>query len=136
MRGVVLSLAGSRQAKLPALELLLGARPGKFPVAPKPDHDLSAAAEHRMNLAVRHLTTIGCQASGLISDEDLLPAVHAETRGRTYDEVILATGQDASSRRARALHLNPVHKLRRRWGRRLTVFPLNPDNGRPSPTWP
>jgi hypothetical protein len=61
---VVLSLAGSRPARLPALELLLGARAGKFPVAPKPGHDLSAAAEHRMSLAVRHLTTIGCQASG------------------------------------------------------------------------
>jgi hypothetical protein len=132
---VVLSLAGSRKARLPALELLLGARAGKFPVAPKPDHDLSAAAEHRMNLAVRHLTTIGCRASGLISDEDLLRAVCSETRGHAYDEVILATGQEASSRLARALHLDPVHRLRRRWGRRLTIFPLSPDSGRPSPTW-
>jgi hypothetical protein len=105
-------------------------------VAPKPDHDLGAAAEHRMDLAVRHLTAIGCQASGLISDEDLLSAVRSETRGHAYDELILATEQDATSRLARALHLDPVHKLRRRWGRRLTVFPLSPDKGRPSPTWP
>ena len=132
---VVLSLAGSRQARLPALELLLGARVGKFPVAPKPDHDLGAAAEHRMNLAVRHLTTIGCRASGLISDEDLLRAVRSETRGHGYDEVILATGQDPTSGLARALHLDPVHRLRRRWGRRLTVFPPSPDKDRPSPTW-
>src|SRR5260221_14391409 len=77
---VVLSLVDTRQARLPAMELVLGARVGKFPVAPRPDHDISAAAEHRMNLAVRHLKTIGCQASGLISDEDLLNAVRSETR--------------------------------------------------------
>ena len=133
---VVLSLTGSRQARLPALELVLGARSGKFPVAPKPDHDLDAAAEHRMNLAVRHLTTIGCQASGLISDEDLLAAVRAETRGRSYDEVILATGRERASWLPRALHLDPVRRLRRHWGRRLTVFPLSPDKGPPSPAWP
>jgi len=57
---VVLSLTQASRLKLPALELLLGAKVGKFPVAPKPDHDLSAAAEHRMELAVRHLKTIGC----------------------------------------------------------------------------
>jgi hypothetical protein len=132
----VLSLAGSRQAKLPAMELLLGARAGKFPVAPRPDHDLSAAAEHRMNLAVRHLTTIGCQASGLISDEDPVSAVRSETRAHAYDEVILATGRERGTRVARALRLDPVHRLRRRWGRRLTVFPLSPDKGGPSPAWP
>jgi hypothetical protein len=132
---VVLSLAGSRQARLPALELLLGARSGKFPVAAKPDHDLSAAAEHRMNLAVQHLTTIGCQASGLISDEDPLSAVRSETRAHSYDEVILATGRERGSRLARALHLDPVQRLRRLWGRRLTVFPLSPDQGRTSPDW-
>src|SRR6266567_2269435 len=59
---VVLSLVSTAQAKLPAMELILGARIGKFPVAPQPDHDISAAAENRMNLAVRHLKTIGCQA--------------------------------------------------------------------------
>jgi hypothetical protein len=133
---VVLSLAGSRQARLPALELLLGARAGKFPVAPRPDHDLSAAAEHRMNLAVQHLATIGCQASGLISDEDPLPAVRSETRAHSYDEVILATGRERGSRLARALHLDPVHRLRRLWGRRLTVFPLSPGTAGPSPTLP
>jgi hypothetical protein len=31
---VVLSLANTRQVRLPAAELLLGARVGKFPVAP------------------------------------------------------------------------------------------------------
>ncbi len=78
---VVLSLVNTRQTRLPAMELLLGAQIGKFPVAPRADHDISAAAEHRMNLAIRHLKTIGCRASGLISDEqDLLKAVRSETR--------------------------------------------------------
>ena len=59
---VVLSLAGTgQQVKLPAMELLLGARIGKFPVAPRPDHNLAEAAEHRMDLTVRHLKTIGCR---------------------------------------------------------------------------
>src|SRR6266567_44972 len=89
---VVLSLADTSQAKLPAMELVLGARVGKFPVAPKPDHNISAAAEHRMNLAVRHLKTIGCQASGVVSDGDLVKAVRSETAVHDYDEVILATG--------------------------------------------
>jgi len=39
---------------------------------------------------VRHPTAIGCQASGLIGDEDLVKAVDAETRSHDYDEVILA----------------------------------------------
>jgi hypothetical protein len=120
---VVLSLASTSQAKLPAMELLLGARVGKFPVAPQPDHDVSAAAEHRMNLAVRHLTTIGCEASGLVSDEDLVKAVRAETHAHHYDEVILATGRQGGTGLAGALHLDPLHRLRRRWGRRLVVFP-------------
>jgi hypothetical protein len=119
---VVLSLANTAQAKLPAMELLLGAQVGKFPVAPPPDHDVSAAAEHRMNLAVRHLTTIGCEASGLVSDEDLVKAVRAETRAHHYDEVILATGRQGGTGLAGALHLDPLHRLRRRWGRRLVVF--------------
>jgi len=38
----VLSLADSAQAKLPGMELVLGARVGKFPVAPRPDHDIIA----------------------------------------------------------------------------------------------
>ena len=120
---VVLSLTGAgQQAKLPAMELLLGARIGKFPVAPRPDHSLTEAAEHRMNLTVRHLKTIGCQAEGIISDEDLVPAVRAETGHHHYDEVILAVGQQPSTWLARALHLDPVHQLRRHLGKRLVTF--------------
>jgi hypothetical protein len=118
---VVLSLVG--QPQLPAMELLLGARVGKFPKAPAADHDIAAAAEHRMNLAVRHLTTIGCQASGIISDEnDPVKAVRSETRGHTYDEVILATGRQRPSWLARIMHRDPVHQLQRQWGQRLIVF--------------
>jgi hypothetical protein len=132
---VVMSLARTRTTRLPAMELLLGARVGKFPVAPRPDHDLSVAAEHRMNLAVRHLTTIGCQASGLISDEDhLVKAVRSETHGNDYDEVILATGRQGGSWLARVLHLDPIHQLRRRWGQRLVVFPLGPEAPDPTPS--
>src|SRR3954451_677816 len=120
---VVLSLTQARELKLPALELLLGARVGKFPVAAKPDHDLSAAAEHRMELAVRHLKTIGCQASGLISDEELIEAVRSETSHQDYDEVILATGRQERSGLARMMGWDPVHRLRRKWGERLVVFP-------------
>jgi hypothetical protein len=118
----VLSLASQAQRKLPAMELLLGAGAGKMPIAPKPDHDIVKEAEHRMNLAVRHLTTIGCQASGIISDEELAPAVRAETRAHDYDELILATGRQEGSPLARALRMDPVHQLQRRWGSRLTVF--------------
>lgn len=131
---VVMSLVRSRQARLPAMELVLGAHSGKFPVAPQPDHDISIAAEHRMNLAVRHLKTIGCQASGLLSDEgDLVKAVRAETRRHDYDEVILATGRQGASPLARGLHLDPVHQLRRRLGQRLIVFPRGPDAPAPTP---
>jgi hypothetical protein len=130
---VVMSLIRSRQARLPAMELVLGARSGKFPVAPQPDHDISAAAEHRMDLAVRHLKTIGCQASGLLSDEgDLVKAVRSETRRHDYDEVILATGGQGASSLARGLHLDPAHQLRRRLGQRLIVFPRSSDA--PDPT--
>lgn len=122
---VALSLVG--QPQLPAMELLLGARVGKFPVAPAADHDIAAAAEHRMNLAVRHLTTIGCQASGIISDaNDLVKAVRAETRAHSYDEVILATGRQQPSWLARLLHRDPVHQLQRQWGPRLIVFRHSP----------
>jgi hypothetical protein len=125
---VVMSLVRSRQARLPAMELLLGAQAGKFPVAPRPDHDIGADAEHRMNLAVRHLKTIGCQASGLLKDEDdLVKAVSSETQRHDYDEVILATGRQDGSPLARGLHLDPVHQLRRRLGQRLIVFPHGPD---------
>jgi hypothetical protein len=120
---VVLSLVDTSQTKLPAMELALGAQAGKFPVAPRADHDISAAAEHRMNLAVRHLKTIGCPASGLISDQDLVKAVRAETAGHDYDEVILATGRQGSSRLGRLIGRDPVQQLRRKWGERLIVFP-------------
>jgi len=120
---VVLSLTEASRLKLPALELLLGARVGKFPVAPRPDHDISAAAQHRMELAVRHLKTIGCQANGLISDEDLVKAVRAETAIHDYDQVILATGRQSGPGLARLAGRDPVHRLRRKWGERLIVFP-------------
>jgi len=130
---VVLSLVATRQAKLSPLELVLGAAtghaqqaPAKFPTAPQPRHDINAAAEHRMNRAVRHLKTIGCQASGLISDEELVKAVRAETRRHNYDEVILATGRQGGTWLARSLHQDPVHQLRRRWGQQLTVFVTDP----------
>jgi hypothetical protein len=135
---VVLSLVDTRSTHLPAMEMLLGARIAKFPVAPKPDHDVSAAAEHRMSLAIRHLTTVGCHASGLISDDDLTKAVHAEIRRHGYDGVILATGRQGGHRGswlARALHLDPVHRLRWRLRQRLVVFPLGPDAPHPTPAW-
>jgi hypothetical protein len=126
---VVLSLVATRQAKLSPLELVLGAAtghaqqaPAKFPTAPQPGHDICAAAEHRMNLTVRHLKTIGCRASGIINDQDLVPAVRAETRAHHYDEVIVAAGRQGGTRLARGLHRDPVHQLRRRWGRRLVIF--------------
>lgn len=119
---MVLSLTDTRQAKLPSMELLLGAKVGKFPVAPQPDHDVIAASEHRMNLAVRHLKAIGYQASGVISDEELLKAVRSETRGHDYDEVIVATSGQRGSKLARVLHLDPLHQLRRHWGKRLVLF--------------
>jgi hypothetical protein len=71
---------------------------------------------------MRHLTVIGCQASGLISDEGLVKAVDAETRRHDYDEVILMTSNPAGSRLARTLHLDSIHHLRRHWGKHLTVF--------------
>jgi hypothetical protein len=124
---VVLSLADHRQARLPALELLLGTSSNitKFPVAPLPDHDIGAAAEHRMNLALRHLRVIGCQASGLISDDDLVAAVSTETRVHHYDQVILAARRQPGTWLARALRRDPAHRLRPRLGQRLIVFPLS-----------
>ncbi len=123
---VVLSLANTSETHLPAMELLLGAQVGKFPVAPRPGHSIGASAEHRMSLAVQHLATIGCQASGIISDEGLLKAVISETRAHTYGEVILATGQQDRKGLAHAVHLDPIHQLQRRLGKRLIVFPLGP----------
>ena len=136
---VVLSLADYRQARLPALELLLGTSSNitKFPVAPQPDHDIGAAAEHRMNLAMRHLRLIGCRASGFISDDDLVTAVRTETRVRHYDQVILATGRQRGTWLARALRRDPAHRLRPRLGQRLIVFPLAPGVVHPKPaSWP
>ena len=75
-----------------------------------------------MNLAVRHLRALGYRASGLISDEELVKAVRAETRAHDYDEVILATGRQGGSWLARTLHVDPVHQLRRRWRRRMVIF--------------
>jgi hypothetical protein len=43
------------------------------------------------------LKTIGHQASGLISDEELVKAVGAETRRHHYDEVISAAGRHDGS---------------------------------------
>jgi hypothetical protein len=123
---VVLSLAG--QTKLSSLELTLGGAasgifaPAKSPTALQADHDLGAAAEHRMDLTVQHLETIGYQASGLISDEDLVRAVDAEIRANDYDEIIVMTSSQEGSWLARALHTDPIHHLQRHWGRKLTVF--------------
>jgi hypothetical protein len=76
-----------------------------------------------MNLAVRHLKEIGCQASGIISDEDLVKAIRSETRSHDYDKVILVTGGQRGKWTARRLvGRDPVQQLRRHWGRRLTVF--------------
>jgi hypothetical protein len=131
---VVLSLADSHLARLPALELLLGASSNisKFPVAPQPGHDIMAAAEHRMHRAVHHLRVIGCQPSGLVSDADLVTAVRTETRVHNYDEVILATGRQAGTWLARALRRDPAHRLQRRLGQRLITFPLGPGAAQPA----
>jgi hypothetical protein len=118
---------------MPAVHLLLAARAGTFPMPPRPDHDVSAAAEHRMKLAVRHLKAIGCRADGIISDEDdLVKAVRFETRSHDYTNVILATGRRRGSRLARALRLDAVHRLRWRLGQRLVVFPIGRDAPHPT----
>jgi hypothetical protein len=125
---VVLSLVNTGQTKLSSLGLVLGgassgiSAPAKFPASPRSDHDVNATAEHRMNLTVRHLTAIGCQASGLLSDEDLVKAVDAETRTHDYDEIILVASNQDGSWLARTLHLDPIHHLQRHWGKKLTAF--------------
>lgn len=125
---VVLSLVDTGKAKLSSLELVLGGAtsgifaPAKFPTAPRPDHDVNVAAEHRMNLTVRHLTTIGCQASGLIGDEGLVKSVDAEARRHDYDKIILMTSNQDGSWLARILHLDPIHQLQRHWRKKLAVF--------------
>jgi hypothetical protein len=103
---VVLSLPAI--GKVSSLELLLGAAAtvhmpvsAKLPIAPRPDHDVGAAAEHRMHRAVRQLKAIGYQTSGVIRDEVLVKAVRAETHAHHYDEVILAIGTQSGSRRRR-----------------------------------
>jgi hypothetical protein len=126
---VVLFVVASRQVKLSPLELLLGAAtahgqsaPAKYPTGPQPGHHVNAAAEHRTNLAVRQLKTVGYQASGLMSDQELVKAVGAETRRHHYDEVIMTAGRQGGSWLARSLHLDPVHQLRRKVPR-LVIFP-------------
>ena len=126
---VVLSLVDTRQTKLPFMELALGAQAGKMPVAPKPDHDISQAAEQRMAAAVHQLKALGCQASGIISDEDLVKAVRSETRGHDYDRVLLVTGEQRGTGLTRLLGSDPVHRLRRHGGRRLMVFPRRTQAG-------
>lgn len=51
---VVLSLA-TGQPHLPAMEMLIFAQIGRMPLAPPTDPDVSAAAEHRMNVAMHYL---------------------------------------------------------------------------------
>ena len=126
---MVLAVVASRPVKLSPLELLLGAAtahgqsaPAKYPTAPQPGHHVNVAAEHRTNLAVRRLKTIGYQARGLISDEELVTAVGAEARRHHYDEVILAAGRRDGGWLARSLHLDPVHQLRRKV-QQLVILP-------------
>lgn len=119
---VVLSLVAT-QPKMPVVILAGSGIPPHPSLASRPG--LSADAEHRMNQAVRHLTTIGCRASGIISSDDLVAAVRSETRGRGYDEVILATGRQAGHGLAHVVGRDPVQQLRREWGERLIVFPAS-----------
>ena len=79
-----------------------------------------------MHQVVQQLKGAGCQASGIISDSDMLEAVRAETRAHNYDQVILATSRQGGTRLVRGLHLDPVHQLQRRWGKELTVFATGP----------
>jgi len=44
-----------------------------------------------MDLTVQHLNTIGCEASGIIGDEDLVTAVRDGGPCHHYGQVILAT---------------------------------------------
>ncbi len=127
---VVLSMVSGPRGS--TVELLLGAGVSigtVVPVlsrAPRPGHDVGAAAEHRMHRAVQQLKGVGWQASGIISDSDLLEAVRAETRAHDYDQVILATSRGAGPWLARLLRRDPVHGLRRRCTRPVTVVPLGP----------
>ena len=126
----VVVLALTRLPRGSTMELLLGAGISIGTVVPvlarppRPDHDVSAAAEHRMHRAVQQLNRIGCQASGIISDSDMLEAVRAETRAHDYDQVILATSRQGGPWLARLLRRDPVHRLRQAFKQRLTVLPL------------
>ena len=71
---------------------------------------------------MRHLKTVGYQASALMSDQELVKAVGAETRRHHYDEVILTAGRQGGGWLARSLHLDPVHQLRRKV-QRLVILP-------------
>lgn len=130
---VVLSLVTDRP-RLPSMELLLGARVGKFPVAPRPDHDVDSVAEHRLNLTVQHLKALGHQASGLISGEDLTHAVRSETHRHDYDHLVLMIGRQRAGWLTRFMRLDPVHRLQRGWGTRLTVFRSGHGPGQATPT--
>lgn len=121
----VVSLA-TGQPHLPAMEMLIFAGIGRMPLAPPPDPDVSAGAEQRMNLAMHDLEVTGCEASGIVSDEDPVKTVRSETRARDYDAVILATGRLGGSWLAHLLHLDPVHQLQRRWGKPLIVCQPRP----------
>lgn len=46
----------------------------------------------------------------------------AETGSHDYDEIVLMTGSQEGSWLARTLQLDPVHKLQRHWGKKLTIF--------------
>jgi hypothetical protein len=132
---VVLSLTDTSGSKMSGTEMLLGANMGVFPRAPRPKRNVGAEAEHRMNLTVQHLTAIGCEASGFISDEDdLVKTVMSEVRHRDYDAVLLVSTRRRGSPTARFLHLDPKHRLRRRLGRQVVVFPLG--DGAPHPALP
>ena len=125
---VVLSLVSGPRGS--TMELLLGGATSigtAAPVltrAPQADHDVGAAAEHRLHRAVQQLTAAGCQASGIVSDHDMLEAVRAETRAHDYDQVILATSRPGGPWLARLLRRDPVHRLRRRCKQPVTVVPL------------
>jgi hypothetical protein len=79
------------------------------------------------------LRITGGKASGFISAEDLVRAVRSETGDHNYDQVILATRRRAGTRLARVLRRDPIHRLRRRWGRQLIAFPLGLDAPHPMP---
>jgi hypothetical protein len=125
---VVLSLTDTSGSKMPGTEMLLGANMGVFPRAPRPKHNVGAAAGHRMNL-----TAIGCAASGFISDEDdLVKTVMSEVHHRDYDAVLLVSTRQRGSALARLLRLDPKGRLRRRLGRKLVVFPLGAGASHPT----